>query len=236
MPRRVHVDAVVPGEIVISSQQAHHLRAVLRLSDGATVELFDDAGRVGTANLRFTGQSAVAQVEAITQTPNSQRQLIIASALPKGNRADWMIEKLSELGAHRFIPLITRRTVVLAEGKNKLERFRRIATEAAQQSHRTGVLQIESVRPLETALQTTEANETRLYCSTGPDAKPLSDTEIPSSGTLTIFIGPEGGWADEEITLFTAAQIPAVSLGKTILRIETAALAAAAILLAHLDA
>ena len=165
MPRRVHVEAVLPGEIVISNPETHHLRDVLRLGDGAAVEVFDDTGRVARAILRFAGQSAIAHVETFTELSESQRQLIIASAMPKGNRADWMIEKLSELGVHGFVPLVTRRSVVLAEGKNKLERFRRIATEAAKQSHRSGVLQIDAVQSLEAVLQDKDINNTR---STAP--------------------------------------------------------------------
>jgi len=235
MPRRVHVEAVTHGEIAISEQETHHLRDVLRLREGAMVQVFDDTGRVAEATLHFRGQMAIARVQSLAEAPHSKCQIVVASAMPKGNRADWMIEKLSELGVHIFIPMINERSVVLAEGKNKLERWRRIATEAAKQSHRSGVMRIESVQPLATVMQSAATHGTCWQLSTDAVATPIINLPQPPEGCLTVFIGPEGGWSEEETAHFQKAEIPAVSLGKTILRIETAAVAAAAILGAHFD-
>ena len=225
--------AVTHGEIAISEQEAHHLRDVLRLRDGAMVQVFDDTGRVAEATLHFKCHAATARVQSMAEAPSSMCQIVIASAMPKGNRADWMIEKLSELGVHTFIPLISQRSVVLAEGKNKLDRWRRIATEAAKQSHRSGVMQIESVQPLAVAIQAAAAHGQCWQLSTNAAATPIIDMQLPTEGRLTVFIGPEGDWSHEETAHFQKAEIPAISLGKTILRIETAAIAAAAILAAH---
>jgi 16S rRNA (uracil1498-N3)-methyltransferase len=235
MPRRVHVVAVTHGDIIISKQEAHHLRDVLRLRDGATVQVFDDGGRVGTATLRFDGQAVIAQVQSMVEVSNSKCQIVVASAMPKGNRADWMIEKLSELGVHTFIPLISERSVVLAEGKNKLERWRRIATEAAKQSHRSGVMHVEAVQPLAAVIQSAVTQGSCWQLSTDAAATPIINLHPSMNKALTIFIGPEGDWSEDETAQFQKAEIPAVSLGKTILRIETAAVAAAAILGAHFD-
>jgi 16S rRNA (uracil1498-N3)-methyltransferase len=155
--------------------------------------------------------------------------------MPKGNRADWMIEKLSELGVSTFIPIVSERSVVLAEGKNKHQRWQRIATEAAKQSHRSGVMRIESVQPLIAVMQSAASHGQCWQLSTDAAATPIIDLQPPIGGCLTVFIGPEGDWSKEETAHFQKAEIPAVSLGKTILRIETAAVAAAAILAVHFD-
>jgi 16S rRNA (uracil1498-N3)-methyltransferase len=163
----------------------------------------------------------------------SAASITIAAAVPKGERADWMIEKLSELGCHRFIPLATERSVVLPEGKNKHDRWTRIAIESAKQSRRAGVMQIDPLTPLADAAHD-DTPSLKLVLSTDTTAQLIIDALRASPNTLTLFIGPEGGWTDEELTLFSTKNIPGVKLTSTILRTETAAIAAAAIAAASL--
>lgn len=233
VPRRLHVPRLFTGQVPLDPVQAHHAREVLRLKEGDAVELFDSVGREARGVLRFVGpKDAAAVVERVNEhSLADDLQLTVASAVPKGERADWMVEKLSELGVVAFIPLMTERSVVKPEGKNKLQRWERIATESAKQSRRSGVMQIQHLRPLADMLG---EHRPALYLSTAPDAKPLNlaISELGPMQTLAIFIGPEGGWTDAELEAFRAAGIRCAKLTSTILRIETAAIVGAAIALA----
>ncbi|HMB95908.1 MAG TPA: RsmE family RNA methyltransferase, partial [Tepidisphaeraceae bacterium] len=154
MPRRIHVPSPLKiGTITLDKTQAHHLRNVLRLKTGAAIELFDDQGNLADATIQQCDADHVSMRIEQIQAGQSSRQIVIASALPKGERADWMIEKLSELGVHRFIPLATARSIVLPKGRNKQERWQRIATESAKQSRRAGVMQINELTPLEKVVE-----------------------------------------------------------------------------------
>jgi 16S rRNA (uracil1498-N3)-methyltransferase len=137
-----------------------------------------------------------------------------------------MIEKLSELGVAEFIPLITQRSVVHPEGKGKLGRWERLAAEAAKQSRRSGVMRIASLTPLPDLLASPSAGTTIVPLSTAHDAKPFSSILRPPS--ILVLVGPEGGWSDDELNLFKHRHLTPITLGATILRVETAAIAAAA--------
>jgi 16S rRNA (uracil1498-N3)-methyltransferase len=219
--------------MTLGDREAHHLRNVLRLKGQTAVEVFDDAGHVGVGVLGKVGEAGVTVlVESIRAAEAETIRVVIASAVPKAARGDWLVEKLGELGVDTFIPLATERSIVLPEGKNKLERWQRLASEAAQQSHRRGVMRIEALTPLAKAVEGATAAGTAWYGSTAPEAIPLREMAGGNlSGTLTLFIGPEGDWSPVEIALFDRTRIPGMSLGRTILRIETAAIAAAAILM-----
>jgi len=231
MARRIHTPSVHLGEVPLAEEQAHHARKVLRLKDGATVELFDDAGNLATGILRFRGTNdACVQVQKISLPPDIGLSLTVAAAIPKGERADWMIEKLGELGVAAFIPLAAERSVVLPEGRNKHERWGRIAKESAKQSHRIGTMRIGTLTSVEAAVRHIDA--IGWVCSTEQDATPLLRMARSLPKSLTIFVGPEGGWTEDELTAFAGAGIASVQLTNTTLRIETAAIAAAALLLA----
>ena len=229
--RRIHTPRLVAGLTTLDAGAARHVRDVLRLTEGTTVEVFDDAGGVGEGTLVEVGPRAVVvRVERFsTESSNSNvMRLTVASAVPKGDRADWMIEKLSELGVERFIPLAAARSVVLPEGKNKHERWVRIATEAAKQSRRRGVMAIDPLTRVTDALVSGEGR--LLLLSTAQDATPISEAVQPTTtGAVRAFIGPEGGWTDEEVAAFASAGATGVKLTSTVLRVETAAVAVAAI-------
>jgi 16S rRNA (uracil1498-N3)-methyltransferase len=228
--RRLHTPTLFIGDVPLDPTQARHARDVLRLEEGTEVEVFDNAGDTASGTLRFRGsRDAFVRVEQINASdPSLGLRLTIASAVPKGERADWMVEKLSELGVSAFIPLATERSVVKPEGKNKYERWTRIATESAKQSRRAGVMRIEELRPVRGVVR---EGANALYLSTAPAVVPLVEVmPSPSDNTeLTLLIGPEGGWTNAEVEWFESFGIRGVKLTATILRVETAAIAAAAI-------
>ncbi len=229
MARRVHVDQVEAGRITLSAAQAHHVRDVLRLGEGTAVEVFDDTGRVGSGRLVEVSSGAVVVEVGQVKQRGRRVELTIASAVPKGQRADWMIEKLAELGVARFIPLMTARSVVHPEGRGKLDRWRRLATEAARQSG-SAVMQIDELTRLDDAFAAWRASGAAGWCcATEIDGQPLVTIAPPPAGWC--FIGPEGGWSEAEIAQMSAGGVSAVRLTESVLRIETAAIIAAAAVL-----
>jgi 16S rRNA (uracil1498-N3)-methyltransferase len=144
-----------------------------------------------------------------------------------------MIEKLSELGVSRFIPLATARSVVLPTGQNKRDRWVRIATESAKQSRRTGVMQIDELTPLSKVVDLRAEGQMVFYLSTAASATSISSFSLHPSALL--LIGPEGGWTPDEIALFESHHLTGVKLTATILRVETAAVAAAAVVACSLQ-
>ena len=236
MLRRVHVPRIAPGDQTIGPDQARHVRDVLRLGAGTAVEVFDDAGAVATGELVFDGREVLVRVVTIDHAASGHagRAWTIAAAVPKGERADWMVEKLSELGTGEFLPLAAARSVVLPDGKNKRERWARIATEAAKQSRRAGVMRVGELTRVDAALAalTADAGRVGWYFSTAGETRAAGTAAaaLPPDAPVTAFIGPEGGWTDDELARFAAAGCVAVRLTDTVLRVETAAVAAAAVI------
>lgn len=232
--RRIYYPALAPGRLTLATAQAHHVRDVLRLGVGDELELFDDSGATALARIELISPRQVAvEVTAVHQPTAATFTFDVASAVPKGARADWMVEKLSELGTRRFIPLSTARSVVEPGGRNKIERWQRLAAEAARQSRRPGMMEIAVLTSLPAALDQALANgaASRAWClSTGGEAQPVGRLlGQPLPPHLTLFVGPEGGWSEDEVDEFRQAAALFVRLGATVLRIETAALAAAAL-------
>jgi 16S rRNA (uracil1498-N3)-methyltransferase len=202
--------------------------------------------------VEVSASAVVAEVGEVRRTPAGGVELTIASAVPKAGRADWMIEKLSELGVSRFVPLMTERSVVHPEGRNKIERWERLAAEAAKQSRRSGVMGVEGLVPVKAFVE--GVREGRVgFLSTGvgvvsmarflemvESVEPSAEAEvslaargIPSAKAdptkITLLVGPEGGWSEGEVGWMWDRGLTAVTLGETILRVETAAIAAAAV-------
>jgi 16S rRNA (uracil1498-N3)-methyltransferase len=234
--RRAHTPQLRTGEIELDAQSSHHVRDVLRLKSGTVIEVFDDAGAVAQGSIVRLDPCVVVKIEQIMQPSPVAIELTVASAIPKGERADWMIEKLSELGVWRFIPLHASRSIVLPQGSSKRQRWERLANESARQSRRAGVMQIDPLTSLDELLKshspTPDAARTAFFLSTDPHAEPI----LPALGAnhsrkLLLLIGPEGGWTDDEIQRFAKAGMTGLKLTSTILRIETAAVASASVVL-----
>jgi len=145
VPRRVHVPKLTLGAFELPPAQAHHLRDVLRQKAGDRVEIFDYDGAAAEGIITLaTPAKLVVQIDAIDSTKGTPAfSWSVAAAIPKGARADWMIEKLAELGTHSFIPLITSRGIALPAGEEKFRRWARLVAQAARQS----VMSCTSSRP-----------------------------------------------------------------------------------------
>lgn len=231
MTRRAFCASLVAGEVSLDPTQSHHVRDVLRLQTGHTLELFDAAGRTATATIVSLSPVVVARVERV-HAGAGVRMLTIASAVPKGERADWLVEKLSEIGVAAWQPLRTARSVVHPDGVSKYDRWNRLAVESAKQSRRSGVMRVEPMRSLEAFLQAMEGEAA--VASTRVAALPMTPwiAAREPGKPLAVLVGPEGGWTDDELARCGEAGCAAVSLTRSILRLETAAVVAAGLVLA----
>lgn len=208
------------------------------MADGQTIDLFDDRGATASGVLHLHNDGLFVQVGPVAPPAAPLVQWTIASAVPKGQRFDWMVEKLSELGAAALVPLRTERSVVHPEGAEKIQRWIRLAAKAAQQCGRSTVMRIEPLTDLNTLLADRPPGQAAWYLSTDPAARPIADAARHlSASSLLMLIGPEGDWSPAEVQRFEQAGLTGVSLGSTILRVETAAVAAAvvaSVLMPHL--
>lgn len=198
---------------------ARRLRDVLRLRPGAELRVFDGAGHERTATVAAAGRGGVtlalgAAIAALAEPPVP---VTLACAFPRGQRGDWIIEKATELGATHLLALPAERAV-LRPGDGRLERWRRIAIEAAEQCGRAVVPTIAG-GPFEARL-----NALVLIAVPGAE-QGIGATLARSAGytSLVLLVGPEGGWSPEEQASHLAAGAYAVGLGPRVLRAETAA-------------
>jgi 16S rRNA (uracil1498-N3)-methyltransferase len=212
------------GRVELDGAQANYLGNVLRLKEGAELLLFDGKSGEWLARIAEAGKKRMTiAVERKTREPETIPDVWLAFAPVKRAQTDWLVEKATELGAARLIPVMTRRTV--AE-RVKLERLEAIAIEAAEQCGRTILSVISDPLPLAQFLNSLDPSRTLYFADEG-GGEPAAGAFRP--GPVTILIGPEGGFDDEERARVRAADnaVP-VSLGPRILRAETAALAALA--------
>jgi 16S rRNA (uracil1498-N3)-methyltransferase len=212
----------------LEGPEAHHLARVLRKSVGEVVELFDGSGRQATAEITgISKKAADLRLLDFKETPPPGVEIILASAVPKGDRFRWLVEKATELGVDRLIPLITERSVV-KPGEGKREKMEQAVIEACKQSGRNRLMRIEEPTSLDVVLEVCNAqNQLTLFAH--PAGQPLKEAfqkELPAS--IFLLVGPEGGWAEEEVAKASAAGAVSVSLAANILRIETAAIALSA--------
>ena len=222
LPRLFVRTALANGAAVeLDARQAHYLGNVMRLGEGEHVLLFDGQSGEWIARIAEAGRKRMSLVaEDRTREQEAVPDCWLAFAPVKRAQTDWLVEKATELGVARFIPVITQRTIV---ERVKLERLEAIAIEAAEQCNRTSVPPIDEPLSLASFLKGHSART--LYFADEGGGEPAAGAFRP--GPATILTGPEGGFTDDERSAIRAAPnaVP-VSLGPRILRAETAALAA----------
>ena len=197
-----------------------YLGAVLRLGPGDEVKLFDDKTGEWLAEIAEAGKKRVTlSVGDRLRERERVPDLWLLFAPVKRGRIDWLVEKATELGVARLVPVLTRRTVV---DRLNLERLRAHAVEAAEQCERTALPELAEPRKLDALLRDWPAGRTLYFADEGGGG-----SFLPTPGPAAILIGPEGGFTDEERAAIRALpQARPVSLGPRILRADTAALAA----------
>jgi 16S rRNA (uracil1498-N3)-methyltransferase len=224
LPRLYVRQALREGALVtLDAMQANYLGNVLRLGAGAELLLFDGETGEWLARIAEAAKKRMSlSIERKTREPEIIPDLWLAFAPVKRAQTDWLVEKATELGAARLVPVMTQRTV--AE-RVRLDRLESIAIEAAEQCGRTRVPQILAPMPLRRLVE--ELDPARhFYFADENGGEPL--TSAYEEGPAVILVGPEGGFTEEERAFVRASGASAISLGPRILRAETAALAAIA--------
>jgi 16S rRNA (uracil1498-N3)-methyltransferase len=232
--RRWIADRVEGGRAFLLGQNATHLFQVLRAKPGQQFDIATE-GKVRQGTI----VSASAQQVEFELGPEVESaplpEICVYLSIFKFDRMEWALEKLTELGVARIVPTIARRTeahLVKAADK-RAERWRRIAREAAQQSRRVSPPQVDDPVALKKAI--CEVQGCRILLSEAEEDVTLTTALAQAKPPVTLALGPEGGWTPEELELFAQAGWVSASLGQTILRAETAAIAAVAVTVAELQ-
>jgi 16S rRNA (uracil1498-N3)-methyltransferase len=211
------------GEMAqLRDDEARHATAARRLKPGDTLWLFDGRGGIARARLHAVhdrGRALDARIEERQQQAAPAPPLHLVCALPKGDRASVLLDMATQLGMTSFTPLLCERSVV-DPGAGTLERLRRVCLEACKQSRRAHVPAIQS--PATVADVFSQDDEKWVA---HPGGTPVHALAYAVDRPLTLVVGPEGGFSDEEIDYMQARGATKVALGPTILRVEAAALA-----------
>lgn len=216
----------------MEGEAAHHLGRVLRAQPGQLYELSDGTkvwlGRIETVTRDSVEFSLLEEIAA--HLPDLQTTLLLS--VVKFDSFEWALEKATELGVNRIVPLAAARSekALLAAAAKRAERWKKLLHEAAQQSRRVQLPILDSVVKPEAAFAES-GQGVRIFLSEAPDAKPLREVlRGQAAKSAVLAIGPEGGWTEAEVAAARAAQFQDASLGKLILRTETAVVASLAAL------
>ncbi|USG63877.1 16S rRNA (uracil(1498)-N(3))-methyltransferase [Brevibacillus ruminantium] len=216
-------------EVRITGDDVHHIVNVMRAKSGEEIIVSDGAGR--SARARLESLSAKEVVAAVTEFLEEKRELpihiTIGQGLPKGEKMEWILQKGTEMGAFAFFPFSSERTIVKLDAKKeakKLERWRKIVKEAAEQSHRSVLPELLAPVSFRQILEasTRYTRAVIAYEKEGTQTLHQVFPALSPGDSLLVLIGPEGGFTPEEVSAAEAAGIASVALGPRILRTETA--------------
>jgi 16S rRNA (uracil1498-N3)-methyltransferase len=231
MSDRYFVESPITADrATLADAEAHHLIHVMRAKPGDAATLFDGGGDQFAAVVERVGRAEVTLKIIGRETIDRELPypLTLGVALPKGDRQKWLVEKATELGVTRLVPLETARGVAQPV-EQAIARLRRAGIEASKQCGRNRLMQIDAPQPWP-AFAASQTDAIRLFAPPGANA---TATEILTTATpgqsVALAVGPEGGFDDAEVQAAVAAGWRTVQLGPRILRIETAALALAAV-------
>lgn len=216
---------------IIAGSDVHHIKDVLRMKVGNELELLDGSGKIYNAKIAEMEKDKII-CEVLSERVEefeSKIKVTLAQCLPKAKKMDLIIQKCTELGAHKIIPTLSERSVSKGE---KLPRWRKIVKEAAEQSGRSIIPEIAPLTPFEQVLKLKPEFDLALIpweLERETSLKKVLTTHLPAGkagqpNNLLILIGPEGGFSRKEIELAKPAGFTPLSLGPRILRTETAAM------------
>jgi len=217
------------GDLVeIAGADARKITTVLRKRTGDTIEVIDSGARRFRAALRLDGRRVQAELREVLPAAEARLpwRVVVAQAVPKGAKMDFVVEKTTELGVAEILPFSCERTI--ADGTAaKLERWRRLATTAAQQCGRSAVPQIGDPQTFETLVAQFGEFDAVLFpweLSRMTPAREQLPQLVERANSILVVVGPEGGFSGDEAARAAAAGAHLISLGTRILRTETAAM------------
>ena len=226
----VKPEQVSSDKIRISEAEAHHIKDVMRLGVGDEVLAFDGTGKEYTGLIeKISSKEVIVKIKSAIEAKKKKRfEITLVQAIPRLEKMDFIIQKATELGVDKIMPVITKRTIVVLEGeraKQRLSRWERIATEAAKQCGRVVVPKIEPITDFRSALEQTKKSSLRLLAALVKEQVKLKQAlKDFQEGNISVFIGPEGDFTEEEVNSAREQGVVIVSLGELVLRAETASL------------
>lgn len=227
-----HPEQFTDRRVILDADESHHLTRVLRLGVNDRVFVFDGEGSEWLAEISLAGKREVELklVEKLAGAVDSPLHLTLGQAMIKGDKFDLVIQKTTELGVTRIVPLVTAHCDVRVGGEridNKLTRWRRIALEAVKQCGRRRLVEI--AEPADFADFCASDNSGLKLFFSERGGRSLREGIDGGAASLTLAVGPEGGWSDQEIETAEGAGFRPIHLGPRILRAETAGIAATAL-------
>jgi len=221
------------SEVVLDENETRHLRDVLRIREGETVNVFDGAAnefecRVESISKRESKLSIIQKVAATALESNLD--LTVCASILKGEKTDLAVQKAVELGVYRFVPMTSVRCDVRPKGAEKrVERWRKIVLEASKQCGRARLMMVDEIQTFDSLMH--RSNDSKVILFTEQDGGKF----VPESGVtaLTAFFGPEGGWDDAELDMARNAGAHLVTFNGRIMKADTAVIAISAILQHH---
>lgn len=228
--------------VSVTGDDAHHLSRVMRAELGDRIICSNGLDREVLAEITHVGKDMVEAtiVESLPMDREPKLEVWVAQSLPKGDKLETVIQKGTEVGAAKFVPFVSERTIVEFDAKKeakKLERWRRIAKEAAEQAHRNRIPDVQPPRSWKELLKLIPSIDLALIAyekeQGGQLRTVLNEAALAATPphSVIVLIGPEGGFTEKEVMEAEAAGAKSVSLGKRILRTETAGLVALTCLL-----
>lgn len=227
---------IIDGNVYFDREESKHISRVLRLQEGEKIIVSTGDGMDRYCTLTKTGEEAVAQVyETLKNENEPQSKIILFQSVIKNEKMDLLIQKVTELGITKIVPVITERTVVKIEDSKKeikkQERWQKIALEACKQCGRSRVPEVLPAQSFKNALDLFEKCEQKIVAYEEEKTVGIVNA-IKKSKSIGYFIGAEGGITEEEHKMLKEKGAISVSLGKRILRAETAAIITGGIILA----
>jgi 16S rRNA (uracil1498-N3)-methyltransferase len=231
-------DAIHANKVDFPERAAHQIRNVFHMNSGDRVIVLDDSGWEYQVSLQLVSRKVVlGDVESKALADNEPEvEVSLFAALLKKDNFEWVLQKCTELGIGTIVPIMTERTVMGPPSKHKLERWGRIVMEAAEQSGRGRLPRLENPIDLNEALQRMAQYDRRLFFWEGAqegDLKELTSGGL-LEGSIACLVGPEGGFSTDEAERVQAAGGKPISLGRRILRAETAAVVVTALVMYEL--
>jgi len=231
----ISTEQVVPPQIIISGDDVRHIVNVLRMNSGDELVLCDGKGTDYTVKIVGASKNEV-RTEIVSQTSrdiNSSR-IILGQGLPKSDKMDFIVQKATELGVSQIVPLVMERTIVkIKDEEKRVSRWQKIAREAAMQSNRADIPEVVGISSFKNFLRTPHsALRTLLLLPWEEGTESIKNVlrRNPDAENIVVLIGPEGGISAAEAEAAKGMGFHPVSLGPNILRTETAAIAAIAMI------
>lgn len=223
------------NHFIVKDEQFHYLSTVRRFSVGDEINIFDGLGNSYKVKIDIVDKKQMKGTIISSKTlVLPSKKVSLYTAIPKGERFDWLIEKASEIGISKLVPIIYTRSVVKDLSENKIERYKKISISASSQSWRADIMPIENPQKFTEVIN--KLNNQKDTLNILPYESEENNTIYQTINNkniknINIFIGPEGGFDNTEIYLAIKNDFKIVTLGKNILRVETAGIVASSIVL-----